>query len=213
MKGAAARLVLRGALACAVFAYACAGQAAEPVSARLARFLAEVGSGQGEFTQTVIAGSGRKPQRSSGEFAFRRPGRFLWLYRTPYRQKLVGDGERMWAYDEDLNQVTVRKLGDALGATPAAILAGEGDLARNFVLEDGGSAGGLDWIAARPRAADSAFEEMRLGFEGDHLRAMWIKDSFGQLTELRFERFERNPQLAEGLFRFQPPPGADVVGD
>lgn len=201
------------ALGAVLLTLAADGARASDVLARLDRFLVEVGSGQGEFTQVVSGRSGRKPQRSSGEFAFRRPGKFLWHYRQPYPQQLVGDGERIWSYDQDLNQVTVKRLGDALGATPAAILAGKGDLAAHFELRDAGAADGLDWVAARPLAADSPFVAMRLGFAGDALQAMRIVDSFGQETELRFTRFERNPRLDPGLFRFVPPPGADVVGE
>ena len=183
------------------------------VLSRLDRFLAEVQSGQGSFTQRVASRSGRRPQRSAGEFAFARPGRFLWVYTEPYPQRLVGDGKRLWSYDRDLNQVTVKPLGDALGATPAAILAGEGALTRNFDVADNGSHDGLDWVLARPKAADSPFTEMELGFDGDALQAMVIRDSFGQQTELRFERFERNPSLHANLFHFVPPAGADVIGE
>ncbi|MCB1908860.1 MAG: outer membrane lipoprotein chaperone LolA [Rhodocyclaceae bacterium] len=182
------------------------------VMSRLDRFLAEVRSGQGRFTQVVVSRSGRRPQRSAGDFAFARPNRFLWVYTEPYPQRLVGDGQRLWSYDQDLNQVTVKPLGEALGATPAAILAGEGDLSRNFELADNGSRDGLDWIAARPKAADSPFSEMELGFAGSELQAMVIRDSFGQQTELQFERFEVNPTLAPQIFQFVPPAGADVIG-
>lgn len=186
---------------------------ASEVLARLDRFLEDVHSGRGEFTQLVRSSSGRKPQQSSGEFAFERPGRFRWVYQTPYPQQLVADGRRMWSYDVDLNQVTVKAVGDALGATPAAILAGKGELARNFELRDGGSQDGLDWVDARPLARDGSFTELRLGFSGADLSAMVIRDSFGQQTELRFTRFERNPSLSAELFRFVPPSGADVVGE
>ncbi|MCB1928992.1 MAG: outer membrane lipoprotein chaperone LolA [Rhodocyclaceae bacterium] len=183
------------------------------VLSRLDRFLAEVGSGQGSFSQIVVSRSGRRPQRSVGEFAFARPGRFLWVYTEPYPQRLVSDGARLWSYDQDLNQVTVKPLGDALGATPAAILAGEGDLARNFAVSDNGRRDGLDWVVARPKAPDSPFTDMELGFDGAELRAMLIRDSFGQQTELRFDRFERNPSIDPALFRFVPPAGADVIGE
>ena len=179
----------------------------------LDRFLAEVQAGQGEFVQTVSARSGRKPRVSSGEFAFARPGRFIWRYRKPYPQLLVGDGKRMWAYDEELNQVTVKTLGDALGSTPAAILAGRGEIARNFELAADGISDGLEWVDAKPLSSDSPFTSMRLGFADGALREMHIRDGFGQATRLEFTRFERNPALDDTLFRFIPPPGADVVGE
>ncbi len=205
-------LLRHGLLALGLLLVARCGFAAEAIE-RLDRFLAEVRSGQGSFTQVVTSRSGRKPQRSKGEFAFERPGRFLWFYSEPYPQKLVGDGKRMWSYDQDLNQVTVKPLGDALGATPAAILAGEGELEKNFELAEGGNSDGLDWVLARPRAADSPFTDMELGFDGAQLKAMLIRDGFGQLTELRFQRFETNPKLDAGLFMFTPPAGADVIGE
>jgi len=205
-------LLLRGLLALGLMLAACPGSAAEAIQ-RLDRFLAGVHSGKGSFTQVVTSRSGRKPQHSKGEFAFERPGRFLWAYSEPYPQKLVGDGKRMWSYDQDLNQVTVKPLGDALGATPAAILAGQGELEKNFELSEGGSSEGLDWVVARPLADDSPFTGMELGFEGEHLKAMLIRDGFGQLTELRFQHFETNPKLDAGLFEFAPPAGADVIGE
>lgn len=189
------------------------GARAADVLARLDRFLADVKGGQGAFTQVVSARSGRKPQRSSGEFAFERPGRFLWVYLKPFPQRLVSDGQRLWSFDPELNQVSVKALGDALGSTPAAILAGDGALEKSFSLSDGGSRDGLDWAVATPRAADSPFTGMELGFAGPELKAMRIQDGFGQLTELRFERFELNPALDRSLFSFTPPAGADVIGE
>lgn len=189
------------------------GARGSDVLSRLDRFLAEVKGGQGAFTQVVSARSGRKPQRSSGEFAFERPGRFLWVYLKPFPQRLVGDGVRLWSFDPELNQVTVKALGDALGSTPAAILAGDGALEKSFDLSDGGQHDGLDWAVATPRATDGPFTGMELGFAGADLKAMRIRDGFGQLTELSFERFERNPALDRSLFRFSPPAGADVIGE
>ncbi|MCB1889036.1 MAG: outer membrane lipoprotein chaperone LolA [Rhodocyclaceae bacterium] len=186
---------------------------ASDVLTRLDRFLAEVERGKGAFSQVVTARSGRKPKSARGEFAFERPGRFRWVYSEPYPQTLVGDGERLWSYDPELNQVSVKTIGDALGSTPAAILAGDGDIGARFELSDGGSHDGLDWAVATPRASDSPFTDMALGFRGDALVAMTIRDGFGQVTELRFEGFETNPILDNGLFRFTPPPGADVIGE
>lgn len=179
----------------------------------LKAFVQSTRGAQGNFTQAVLARSGRKPQVSEGSFAFQRPGRFRWDYRTPYPQLLVSDGEKLWAWDRDLNQVTVKRLGDALGASPAAILAGDGAVEKNFELAEGGSADGLSWVEARPKSGESTFQSMRLGFAGGQLRQMELKDNFGQTTLLTFTRLERNPALDPALFRFEPPPGADVVGD
>lgn len=183
--------------------------------AKLKSFLDNTRSLRAEFVQTVVAKSGRKPQNSAGLMMFQRPGKFRWQVEKPYPQLMVGDGEKFWIYDPELKQVTVKKMGKTLGATPAALLAGEGSasLEKNFTLAEGGERDGLEWVEATPRSADSGFEKVRLGFAGDNLRAMELLDSFGQTTALIFNRVERNPSLAPGLFRFTPPPGADVAGE
>lgn len=179
---------------------------------QLRQFVAQTKSGAGEFSQTVIARSGRKPQVASGSFSFERPGRFRWNYEQPYQQLLVGDGTRIWSYDQDLNQVTVKRMDDALGATPAAIIAGKADIEKNFDLAEGAAADGLMWVDATPKAADSAFTSLRLGFSDSMLKVMEIGDNFGQNTRLVFERFEKNPRLDAKIFHFVPPAGADVIG-
>lgn len=180
---------------------------------QLRRFVAAARGAEGEFEQVVTAKSGRKPQKSAGSFAFSRPGKFRWQYELPYQQLLVGDGEKLWSWDKDLNQVTVKRIGDALGATPAAILFGSGDLEQNFELADGGSADGLAWVEARPRKSDSGFENLRLGLAEGQLRRMEMRDSFGQATSIVFTRLTANPAIDAARFRFTPPPGADVIGE
>ena len=181
--------------------------------AQLRQFVAATPSAEGEFEQTVLAQSGRKPQQASGKFAYARPGRFHWEYDRPYRQILVGDGVNLWTWDPDLNQATVRAMGDALGATPAAILFGSGELDEGFVLTEGGKDGELAWVEARPRQTDSGFESLRIGLQDDRLRRMEMRDNFGQTTLIRFTRLAPNPHLAADRFRFVPPAGADVIGD
>jgi outer membrane lipoprotein carrier protein len=166
-----------------------------------------------DFSQAVSGKSGRKPQLSSGKMMFARPGKFRWVYEKPYPQVLVGDGRKLWVYDPDLKQVSVNTIGKALGSSPAALLAGDGVLEKNFHLAEGGSRDGLDWVEARPKSTDTTFERMRIGLAGTELRAMEIFDNFGQTTLIRFSRFERNPVLAPDLFEFVPPKGADVVGE
>ena len=174
-------------------------------------FLDGAKNGRATFTQTVVARSGRAPQASSGTFAFARPGRFRWSYEKPYEQLVVGDGARVWVYDRDLNQVIVRELDAALGATPAALLAGDNALEKNFSLVDAGAADGLAWVEATPKSADSTFTKVRIGFRGALPRAMELVDAFGQTTRLAFDTFERNVAIPADQFRFAPPPGADVV--
>lgn len=180
--------------------------------AQLRQFVSVTRSAEGEFEQTVVAGSGRKPQQAAGRFAFSRPGKFRWEYELPYQQLLVGDGERLWSWDRDLNQVTVRPIGDALGATPAAILFGQGDLEKDFVLGEGGDSDGLSWVDASPRKAESSFESMRIGLLDGQLKRMELRDNFGQTTLIRFTRLQANPAQDAGRFRFVPPAGADVIG-
>ena len=180
---------------------------------RLKAFLDHTQSARASFSQTVIAKSGKKPQQASGQMMFARPGKFRWVYEKPYAQLLVGDGDKLWIYDKDLNQVTVKKLGKALGESPAALLAGQGDLEKHFNLREGDSKDGLEWVEATPKAKEGGFERLRIGFEGEALRSMEIQDNFGQTTVLVFGPMERNPGLAANLFKFAPPQGADVVGE
>lgn len=190
-----------------------AGDARADGLAQLKQFMEGTRSARGSFTQRVLSKSGRKPQQASGSFAFARPGKFRWTYEKPYAQLLVGDGSKLWAYDQELNQVTTKKLGQALGNTPAAILAGDNALDRNFALKDAGAADGLEWVEAVPKGDDSSFERIRLGLAGGQLKAMVLYDNFGQTTSLQFGQLERNPSLDASLFRFVPPAGADVVGE
>lgn len=176
-------------------------------------FLAGTHSATAAFRQTVTRRDGRSAQQSSGTFAFERPGRFRWVYEKPYAQVIVGDGRRVWVYDQDLNQVMVRNLDTALGQTPAALLAGDNELENNFTLIASGDADGLAWVDAIPKAHDSQFKSIRIGFAQDLPRRMMLTDAFGQATTLFFDDMKRNPQLAAGLFTFTPPKGADVVGE
>ncbi len=180
---------------------------------QLKAFVANTHAARAEFSQTVTGKSGRKPQQSAGKMMFARPGKFRWVYEKPYAQLLVGDGKKLWVYDPDLNQVSVKAVGQALGSSPAALLAGEQMIEKNFDLAEAGRRDDLDWVEAKPKTADGGFERMRIGFAGSNLLAMEIVDNFGQTTLIRFIGFERNPALAADLFRFVPPKGADVVGD
>lgn len=180
---------------------------------QLRAFVAATHSARANFTQSVVAKSGRKPQLSQGTFVFSRPGKFRWTYDKPYYQLIVGDGEKLWIHDPDLNQVSVKKLGQALGSSPAALLAGDAALEKHFVIVDGGSSEGQELIEATPRAQDGNFERVRIGFRDNLPHSMEVRDNFGQTTTLQFSQFERNPTLPAGMFRFVPPKGADVVGE
>ena len=180
---------------------------------RLRAFIRDTQTARTTFTQTVTDRAGRVVQRSNGEFKLARPGKFRWSVDKPYRQLVVGDGERVWIYDEDLNQVVVRKAGDAIGSTPAALLAGREDVERAFKWRELPAAGGLEWLGATPLSQDAAFAEIRLGFDAQRLAALEMIDPFGQKTVVRFGEVDRNPTLAPETFRFVPPKGADVIGD
>lgn len=179
----------------------------------LRAFLRDTQTARTPFTQTVVDKAGRTVQQSRGDFVLARPGKFRWSVDKPYKQLVVGDGERVWIYDEDLNQVVVRKMGAALGSTPAALLAGREDVEKAFQWRELGAADGLDWLEATPTAAEATFTQIRLGFEGKALVALALTDTFGQTTRIRFGAMERNPALAADAFRFAPPKGADVIGE
>lgn len=168
-----------------------------------------------DFSQTVLDQNFRVTQKASGNMIFERPGKFRWTYDQPYQQLIVGDGERIWFYDQDLDQVTVRQLDLALGSTPAALLAGNNTIERDFdLLEINAQEGQLKWLEAVPKSRDSVFELIRLGFSQEGLlREMVLRDSFGQVTWLIFSKIEQNPVLSPNLFQFTPPAGADVISD
>jgi len=175
-------------------------------------YLRTTQAAKADFQQKVFDKSGKLVQESKGNFAFLRPGRFRWTYIKP-PQLIVGDGERVWIHDADLNQVTVRRVTRVLGATPAALLAGASDLAKSFELVEAGTKDGLEWLEAKPREKESGFDRIRLGMSVSGVEAMELVDHFGQTTVLRFSNMERNPQFDPGTFRFTPPKGVDVLGE
>jgi outer membrane lipoprotein carrier protein len=139
-----------------------------------------------------------------------RPNRFRFGYSKPFEQVIVADGDKVWIYDKDLNQASSRRIAQALGSTPAALLAG-GSLDKEFALSPEAPREGLEWALATPKAKDGAFQSMRVGFRNKELVAVEITDSFGQRTHLVFSDFKANVQLPADRFRFSVPPGADVI--
>jgi len=180
---------------------------------RLNQFTTDTRTMRGEFDQKIYDRSRRVTQESKGTLAFSRPGKFRWTYAKPYSQVIVGDGAKVWIYDEELNQVTVKKLDLALGSTPAALLAGNNEALMAFTLRDEGAKDGLEWVEAVPKDKEGNFERIRIGFGANGPEAMELADSFGQTTVLRFTKLQRNPNLDAATFRFTPPKGADVIGD
>jgi len=181
---------------------------------KLKQFIGATRAGQATFSQVVLDQNGRRMQSASGVMQFMRPGKFRWAYAQPYEQLIVGDGRKFWLYDVDLNQVTVRSLDAALGSSPAALLSGSNEIERSFVLGEHGSQNGLDWLEALPRASDSSFRRIRMAFDAQaNLQVMELLDLFGNTTVLRFSALKRNPVLAPGLFKFEPPAGVDVLSE
>lgn len=166
-----------------------------------------------EFHQTVSGSRKSTKQEASGNVLIQRPGKFRWIYSKPYEQLVVGDGVKLWLYDKDLAQVTVKRLDQALGSSPAALLAGSNDLEKSFKLRDIGQKDQLEWLEATPKGSDSTFEWVKMGFADNELKLVELRDNFGQITVIRLSRLERNPKLESSLFKFTPPSGVDVIGD
>ena len=180
--------------------------------ARVEALLASTQSLRASFTHEVRDGNGKLVQKAAGTFVLQKPGRFRWDYTTPL-QAIVSDGTRLWFYDADLAQVTVRRQRDVLTQAPAMLLAGKGKVAAGFDADELPAAGGLDWVRLVPRAGAGDFRELRLGFAGADLREMELVDRLGQRTIIRFTALERNVKLAADSFQFKIPPDTDVVGD
>lgn len=183
----------------------------------LHNFVSQVKSASGEFVQRQMkpvkggGGSLEPSGTSSGTFAFARPGKFIWLYQKPYQQLLQADGQTLYVYDKDLNQVTERVLGNALGASPAAILFGSNDLEKNYDIKDGGTKGGIDWVEMIPKAQDTQFKRIGVGFKNGNLDSMELYDVFGNVTLLSFVNMDKNPAMGADRFKFAVPAGADVI--
>jgi len=179
----------------------------------LKTFLQQTTSGKARFAQIVVDKNLKELQQATGTMQFVRPGRFRWQYDKPYEQTIVGDGAKLWIYDKDLNQVTVRQMDKALGGSPAALLAGSNEIEKVYDLTNLGTQDGLDWLEAVPKSKENTFERIRLGFGQSGLEAMELRDQFGQTTVIKFAGVERNPKIAPDVFRFTPPKGADVITD
>lgn len=178
----------------------------------LARFFAQVHSYQAKFEQTVTDADNRTIQRSRGELWIARPGKFRWDYGAPYEQQIIGDGAKIWVYDVGLEQVSVRPLSQALGDTPAALLAGKGRVEDRFgvrALKREGSP--LAWYELRPKDKDGGYEVIRLGFAGKRLDTVELIDNFAQTTRIALRDYRENPRIDPQQFRFVPPPGVDVI--
>ncbi|CAI8869879.1 outer membrane lipoprotein chaperone LolA [Methylococcus capsulatus] len=180
---------------------------------RLKSFLDSARTLQADFTQVRLDESGRPRQESGGSFYLQRPGKFRWDYTKPYRQQIVSSGGKVWFYDVDLEQVTAKRLGQAVGSTPALLLSGEMALEDNFTIEDQGTEEGMYWIKLVPKSEEGGFRYVLIGLEGDKLAGMELSDNFGQLTRIYFANLRTGITLDPKLFQFSPPAGVDVFED
>ena len=178
---------------------------------RMKEYFQNIQTAQADFHQVVTDKQGHKTQEVTGTMLLQKPSKFRWDYHKPFVQKIVGDGEKVWLYDPDLNQVTVRSFTKALGSTPAALLAGGKEMERLFTIKEFSRKGELEWVMAIPKASETGFERLFLGFKGDALMEMELLDSFGNRTSIEFINVQRNPKLSAEVFKFTPPADADVL--
>jgi len=180
--------------------------------AQFRAFVQSTQSARANFTQitTDVKGKVSKPQ--AGNLQFQRPGKFRWVIDKP-AQVIVGDGKKVWLFDQDLNQVTIRKIEAAFTSTPAALLAGRAEVEAAFILVAGGQSEELSWVNAEPKQKDAGIEKIRMGFFGNDLRVMELQDAFGNKTRISLTNLEKNPKIDAKQFNFDPPKGADVVGE
>lgn len=176
-------------------------------------FVSNTHAAKGDFIQRqmkTVNGQVKLSDQSSGTFMFARPGKFIWQYDKPFEQLLQADGEKMYLYDKDLNQVTTRLLGSAISSSPAAILFGSNDLEANFTLTDAGQKDAMEWLQAVPKDKDSTFTQISIGMQNGLPREMDLRDNFGKTTIILLQHMERNPPFKADQFKFTVPAGADV---
>jgi len=185
---------------------------AESPAERVDRYLSDLQTLRGSFQQEIVDSTGSVREVAEGTLAIQKPGRFRWDYRSPSPQLLVSDGQTIWLYDEELEQVTMRRAGETLTATPASLLSGRDKASDRFTVAAGEPRDGLEWVVLTPRLEDTDFRELRLGFSGGSLQRMELEDRLGQTTRIAFSDLEINAKLSPSLFTFEPPPGVDVIG-
>ncbi|MEA2078882.1 MAG: outer membrane lipoprotein chaperone LolA [Pseudomonadota bacterium] len=178
----------------------------------VADYFSALDSFQARFIQTVIDSDGERLQHSEGTVWIEKPGRFRWDYQTPYRQLIVADGKRLWTYDEDLEQATVKPADEALSSTPAMLLSGFRPLSDVMTWRQSGTENGERWFILNPIQPDSSTEKVRIGFVDDQLSIIEVTDSFGNHTRIQFSQIKRNQPIDPGLFRLDLPAGTDIIG-
>jgi outer membrane lipoprotein carrier protein len=205
-------------LAMVALAFCTALSSAAPAATPLEQFLDGLDSWRSDFTQTVVDAKGKQIDAGTGELIVQRPGRFRWDYRprdtsAGAGQLLVADGRNLWFLDRELDQVTVKPLGQSLSATPMLLLSASlEELHAAFEQKRGARREGLEWVTVVPRGAEAEFSRAEVAFEGGRLARMVVADRLGQTVTLRFGKGARNAHVAEQELQFQPPAGADVIG-
>ena len=187
-------------------------QAQEPIK-ELKKFLANSKTLSSKFKQVLFDKENKIKQTSEGLFTLSRPGKFRWSYQSPFIQEIVSNAGKVWFYDADLDQVTIKKLDKSMGSTPALLLSGEIDIEKEFKLEDQGEEEGLSWIKLVPKNEETSFKYILIGLDKGVLGGMELSDNFGQLTRIYFSEVNINPQLENKEFMFIIPEGADVFED
>ncbi|MEI6706934.1 MAG: outer membrane lipoprotein chaperone LolA [Methylococcales bacterium] len=184
----------------------------QPVT-QLKNFLSTSKSFSADFKQVLINELGNPVQTSYGVFYLQRPGKFRWNYAKPFQQEIVSTNGKVWFYDVDLEQVTIKKLDDSVGSTPALLLSGQVSLEDNFTMEEQGTDGDMQWIKLLPKKQEGSFKYVTIGLEKGKLAGMELMDNFGQLTRIYFSKILLNPPLKSTLFDFTPPKGVDVFSE
>lgn len=203
-------LIATAAIALSVSSLA---MAAGPARARLDAFAGDLHSLTGKFTQTLKDANGNSGKASNGTLALQAPRQFRWETLAPSKQTIVADGSRVWLYDPDLEQVTVRVQSSEESHSPLTVLTDVKQMDKDFNVAEQGDHDGLSWLRLTSRAKDPQFDYADLGFDANGLSRMIFRDQLGAVTDIRFSGWQRNVPIAPETFNFVPPPGADVIGD
>lgn len=204
--------IVKSLLLCALLSVAGPGYAGKGREL-LDAFLNNTNTMQADFQQKLLDAGGLMMQQTSGKFLLKRPGKFVWDYLEPYPQKIVSNGQRIWIYDSELEQVSIKPYSQVLTGAPVILLDQRQDLDKEFKVEEKGLVDDQHWITLTPRSPDNEFKEIRVGMMENRLRTLMLVDAFEQTTVIEFDHLQINPMLDDERFRFQPPPGTDVVGD
>ncbi len=188
-------------------------QAVEESNDPLQSFLENFESFEANFVQSLLNENGKELERTEGVLYLQQPGKLHWSYETPYTQKIISNGDVLWVFDEDLEQVTIREMGDAIDQTPAGIILGENDIAEHFIQVNMGVIENYDWIELTPKNLEAQYKNIRLGFEKSKLGMMIIVDNLGQTTRIDFSEVKKNIELSPTLFEFEIPEGVDVIDE